>query len=363
MPALIALFGFAVVLATVPIALAQPADGDFDGVPDAADNCPLIFNPDQNDSDGDGNGDACFLCATLGSAVRFGLTVQKTLVAKAGKVKGELQHMVIESDVCSTKTQLNGAGVSNFGAAIYDVVALEPARAAVRLQDQGTEDVEVSGAVVTGGGTVQGETTAAQSIATTGTSPALATCSAAIADMLAASDSFAALAPTATYGTLDIGPGDTVEIDAGSPAGGFLGVIELSSVRIRGQVERSTGNCVASGRLDITGPSNLVVNVRGKLEIGPCGSLQAFGPSQPTQIVNVVGTGPSVRIGGTSDHVPALLAPRRKVVVKRSSDTLEEPNHLGPIYAFGARMVGNTSQGQDVDSDLFCGFDQSGPLN
>src|SRR5262249_37917888 len=86
MPALIAVFGCGVVLATVPIALAQPADGDFDGVPDSTDNCPLIFNPDQSDSDGDGNGDACFLCVTLGSAVRFGLTVQKTLVAKAGKV-------------------------------------------------------------------------------------------------------------------------------------------------------------------------------------------------------------------------------------------------------------------------------------
>jgi hypothetical protein len=70
-----------------------------------------------------------------------------------------------------------------------------------------------------------------------------------------------------------------------------------------------------------------------------------------------------VRIGGTSDHVPALLAPRRKVVVNRSSDTLEEPNHLGPVYALGAKMVGNTSQRQDVDGDLLCGFDQSGPLN
>ena len=34
-------------------------DGDLDGLPDAHDNCPQIGNPDQEDSDDDGIGDAC----------------------------------------------------------------------------------------------------------------------------------------------------------------------------------------------------------------------------------------------------------------------------------------------------------------
>jgi hypothetical protein len=34
-------------------------DKDGDGVPDNIDNCPLVPNPDQKDSDGDGQGDAC----------------------------------------------------------------------------------------------------------------------------------------------------------------------------------------------------------------------------------------------------------------------------------------------------------------
>ena len=34
-------------------------DDDDDGIPDTADNCPLVSNPDQADTDGDGLGDAC----------------------------------------------------------------------------------------------------------------------------------------------------------------------------------------------------------------------------------------------------------------------------------------------------------------
>jgi cell wall-associated NlpC family hydrolase len=38
---------------------APPVDGDADGLPDAADNCPGVANGDQADADGNGIGDAC----------------------------------------------------------------------------------------------------------------------------------------------------------------------------------------------------------------------------------------------------------------------------------------------------------------
>ena len=43
----------------VDVVASAPSDQDGDGVPDASDNCPAVYNPAQTDTDGDGLGDAC----------------------------------------------------------------------------------------------------------------------------------------------------------------------------------------------------------------------------------------------------------------------------------------------------------------
>jgi hypothetical protein len=44
-------------------------DTDGDGVDDSHDNCPTVPNPDQKDSNGNGIGDACELCASYSGSV------------------------------------------------------------------------------------------------------------------------------------------------------------------------------------------------------------------------------------------------------------------------------------------------------
>jgi hypothetical protein len=83
------------------LAVAESVDFDEDGKPNALDNCPSVFNPNQEDTDGNGIGNAC-----QASASCLGMTVSPT--------SGALPSGIIGLNYSQTFTQTGGVGTIAF---------------------------------------------------------------------------------------------------------------------------------------------------------------------------------------------------------------------------------------------------------
>ena len=109
-----------------------PADADFDGIADSVDNCPAVFNPNQEDADNNGIGDACeaILCnvdidddgskQALSDGLlllrhSFGFTdaalIDGAVADTANRVSAQDIQQYIES--CSTEFDIDGNGETN----------------------------------------------------------------------------------------------------------------------------------------------------------------------------------------------------------------------------------------------------------
>lgn len=69
--------------ADAPLPVAAQIDTDSDGIENAQDNCPTVYNPDQADSDRDGIGDACESCC----------------VGLRGNIDGDPENRIAVSDL------------------------------------------------------------------------------------------------------------------------------------------------------------------------------------------------------------------------------------------------------------------------
>lgn len=188
-----------------------------------------------------------------------------------------------------------------------DLVALTAAGSrAVRSRiagPDGAHTVLVTGIIATGGGAVFGPVSA-DAIDTTGAHPGVASCQAAISDMIAASQTLAALPPSQSFDTIIV------------PASGELAVNAGPGV----SVVNVAGKLTAFGNLRLVlQPTTdaLVINTRTMFVRG---SITVEGGDETKAVINLTGPGKAVIVKSNASVAPLVLAPERVVKVSTRGD-------------------------------------------
>ena len=295
------------------------------------DNCPFTSNPDQRDSDGDGIGDACVICGTLGDLPLYSVVVEETLTARLGFEYSNFKSPTdFYGSACVGRAWLQGARVLE-GLSPGNVIATKATGTAIRFPPVNPNAVlyynEIDGDVVTAGGAVKGipPIDNSQSVVdTTGTHPALAGCLQAMADARRASAKLAALPPTQVLGNVHVRPGQFFEI-----IGGPNEVIQIDSLHLEGGATNLFCNRSSAGELDFEG-GPMVINVTGRVQFGSCALVDTTGDV----VLNVVGKGPTIRLGKAVAG-PPILAPDRTLVVGGGAG----PDFITSTHPFVRRLA------------------------
>jgi hypothetical protein len=286
---------------------------------------------------------AGFVCDQLGPhLVDFGVVTDQ-LISNYGpsQVPGEPWGNTVYLSACTRQARIKPTWFgAYYSSGDIPLVATATDGAAVNFRrglPGGQPDRSfVDGDIVTGGGRVVGDFEPGDiegTIDTSGTHPGVAACIQAMTDARTASEYFASLPPTRTFGATTVAPFDTFNLTAAPNE-----VIHFDSLKIQGDYDPDFRQlCLESTNFNISG-GPAVINV-DRLDIGPCVIVR--GPSTRAVIFNVPGAGRQIRIGrGAGARVP-ILAPARAVSVRGTLD--DQITFLGALWVRRIKMTGISS--------------------
>jgi hypothetical protein len=314
--------------------------------------------------------EASLICDTLGAAGDFIAVAEGRLLTKAGTgFVGDPIGSVFDGSVCATRAILQAVsvrgGVAPGLGSSPPVIAAAVSKTAIGIRSFHGEGTTAGnyfdGDLLTGGGGITGTPTEHfGAVDTSGTDPRVERCRDAFDAARAASATFAALAPTLNLGKVYLRRDEVLFIDARGGA-----VVQLDSLtsdatggRFAGEnrlCDRAYEDGHEPPRIHIVGnPADEVVINTPRLGLGSCTQLDI---EVEDVIVNVPGTGPTVRIGyGVGGDVLhsqlPILAPERNLVMDGSIDDDHE-TRLAGFWVRNARLNGNT---QSLDTMLGCRF-------
>lgn len=295
------------------------------------------------------------ICETLGAAGEIDQVAMTKIVAK-GKPPfygyyyyGCSPFGLVGNDTCSP--------VAKFTASeLVDVIGTRAAGTAILLRDGGPGPCVGPSIVtaITGGGAVKLRGPEAQvfdDIDTSGTHPELTHCTEAIAAAPTASEAFAAMAPTQTFGKVVVEQGEELVIDGTGGAIVDMESLVLKAVPVRKYYGYQLGTCAYSyyelggfATLSVTGnPGDEVVINTGSLDIGNCAEVNTDGP---LVLFNVPGRGKKVRIGVSAivDFFDGttILAPERLVQIRGARS--EADTRIGQVISKKLISIGYVYQ-------------------
>lgn len=259
------------------------------------------------------------ICDCLGEAGDFSLVATQAKI-RQGTIRssgyGEPVPTFVETSVCASVGTVGG---KLGGETEIEEDAIFSAASDIAVKFTGTTfyglsytGAYIAGDVATGGGTIKNANLVEVegSIDTTGAHSSVPDCTQALSDSVAGSATLAALPPTQSLGDLIVNDGSTYDINVGS---GEVSVIEIEKLivkplKVYGYPYPSTIS------INLDGTNSVIINVTKKLAIGSGCEILVNGGDVEDVIVNVAGTGPSVRIARDAVVTVPILAPLRKIV-------------------------------------------------